>query len=67
MDANPTYIGSGVGAGLIVLGFFALLAQRIYIDSGTLTASEIEIPFLGKMKANFPALSASCSLEPLWC
>ena len=56
MDATPMFVGSCVGAGLIVLGFFALLAQKIYIDSGTLTPSEIEIPLLGKMKANFPAL-----------
>ena len=56
MDATPMFVGSCVGTGLIVLGFLALLAQKIYIDAGTLAPSEIEIPLLGKMKANFPAL-----------
>jgi len=41
----------------IILGFIALLTQKIYIDSETKqTATEIEIPFLGKLRTNIPAL-----------
>jgi hypothetical protein len=37
------------------LGFFALLKQKTYLDaSGTVTS--VEVPFVGKMHTNYPAL-----------
>ncbi len=56
MNDMPMYIASGIGVLLIVLGFVALLAQRIYLDSRTQSPIEIDLPLLGKMKANYPAL-----------
>lgn len=50
------YLVSGIGAILIILGFVALLTQRIYIDPQTNSPTEIEVPILGKMKSNYPAL-----------
>ncbi len=46
----------GMAALSIVLGFIALIMQKTYIDSDTSRPTEIAIPFLGKMKTNFPAL-----------
>lgn len=40
---------------LIILGFIALLAQKVYIDS-EMNPTEIELPILGKLKTNYPAL-----------
>jgi hypothetical protein len=56
MNDMPMYIAAGIGVLLIILGFVALLAQRIYFDPKTQTPIEIDIPILGKMKANYPAL-----------
>lgn len=55
-EITPMHVGSVIGVILFVLGFFALMAQRIYIDPQTNAPSEIEVPILGKMKANYPAL-----------
>lgn len=52
----PMYVASGIGVLLILLGFIALLKQRTYIDTRTKEPVEIEIPILGKMKTNYPAL-----------
>ena len=42
---------------LIVCGFIALLTQKIYIDKNTNSiVSEVEIPIVGKIKTNYPAL-----------
>jgi len=44
-------------AGLcFVLGFVALLMQKTYLDSTTHKPTEIELPMIGKLKTNFPAL-----------
>ena len=44
-------------AGLcFVLGFVALLKQKTYIDSQTNQPTEIELPFVGKLTTNYPAL-----------
>jgi hypothetical protein len=41
----------------IVLGFVALLCSKIYvIDNGTGKATEVDLPLVGKMKTNYPAL-----------
>lgn len=53
---EPMHVGAVIGGILILLGFFALVMQRIYIDPRTNAPSEIELPMLGKMKANYPAL-----------
>lgn len=46
-----------VAALSIILGFIALLTQKIYIDPDTKQpTTEIEIPFLGKLRTNIPAL-----------
>ena len=39
-----------------VLGFVALLMQKTYIDNKTHRPTEIELPMIGKLKTNFPAL-----------
>ncbi|MGH2508312.1 MAG: hypothetical protein ACRDHZ_13055, partial [Ktedonobacteraceae bacterium] len=53
---TPMLVGAAIGAILIFLGFIALLSQKIYIDHRTNKATEIDVPILGKMKANYPAL-----------
>ncbi len=40
----------------IVLGFIALLKQKIYLNPKTNAPVEIDVPILGKMKSNYPAL-----------
>lgn len=46
----------GLSALSLVFGFIALLAQKTYIDTNSQQQTEIEVPILGKMKTNFPAL-----------
>jgi len=41
----------------ILFGFVALLLQKTYLVSDTGRPIEIEIPFLGKFKTNYPALA----------
>jgi hypothetical protein len=42
---------------MIVLGFVALLKQKTYVDAATgAVPSEVEVPFFGKLKTNYPAL-----------
>lgn len=50
------FIMYGISSLLIILGFIALLTQKIYIDRETNQPTEIEIPFLGKLKTNVPAI-----------
>jgi hypothetical protein len=38
------------------LGFIALLKQKTYIDTATGAATTIDVPLVGKMQTNFPAL-----------
>ena len=39
------------------LGFVALLCTKIYVfDKGTNQATEVQMPLIGKMKTNYPAL-----------
>lgn len=40
----------------VILGFVALLNQKIYLDAQTREATEIDVPILGKMKTNYPSL-----------
>ncbi|MDH2407008.1 hypothetical protein QCM77_45420 [Bradyrhizobium sp. SSUT18] len=40
----------------LCLGFFALLRQHTYLDLKTSAPVDIELPILGRMKANYPAL-----------
>ncbi len=59
-DLNPNnlvLIGFGLSILATVLGFVALLTQRIYMDASTQKPVEFEIPLLGKMKSNYPALA----------
>jgi hypothetical protein len=46
----------GISISSIVLGFFALLRQKTYIDSATNQPVEVEIKTFGKLKTNYPAL-----------
>jgi hypothetical protein len=41
---------------LIILGFVALLKQKTYLDSATLQPVEIELPVVGRVKTNYPAI-----------
>jgi len=50
------YIMYSIALLSIIFGFLALLTQKKYFDRETNQLTEIEIPFLGKMKTNFPAL-----------
>lgn len=50
------YILYGISLIAIVLGFIALLKQKTYIDSKTKEITEISVPFVGKMKTNYPSL-----------
>ena len=42
---------------LIVLGFVALLKQKLYVDSETGQVTEVEVPLLGKLRTNAPAIA----------
>lgn len=46
----------GISTLTIILGFIALLTQKIYIDTNTKQQTQIDIPMVGKMKTNYPAL-----------
>lgn len=46
----------GISTLMIVLGFIALLTQRIYFDKETQKPIEMTLPLLGKVKTNYPAL-----------
>ena len=46
----------GIAVISIVLGFIALLKQKNYIDTQTKSVTDIEIPFLGRLKTNYPSL-----------
>ncbi|HTI11324.1 MAG TPA: hypothetical protein VL832_22280 [Puia sp.] len=46
----------GISTLLIILGFIALLKQKTYIDPETKQPTEVEVPVLGKLKTNYPAL-----------
>ncbi len=57
MDAMPMYVAFAIATLLIVLGFIALLTQKVYLDSTTQQPITIEVPFVGKMAANVPSLA----------
>lgn len=40
----------------IVLGFVALLTQRVYVDSATKETIHIDVPIFGKLRTNYPAV-----------
>jgi hypothetical protein len=40
----------------IILGFIALLSQKVYLDAATKQPTEVAVPLLGKIKTNYPAL-----------
>lgn len=40
----------------VILGFIALLSQKIYLDPKTQKPTEVKVPILGKMKSNYPSL-----------
>jgi hypothetical protein len=50
------FVMYGIALLSIILGFIALLTQKTYIDCETNQPTELEVPFLGKMKTNMPAL-----------
>lgn len=52
-----TLLGGGVLSFIsITLGFVALLKQKTYINEETQKPTEVELPFWGKMKTNYPSL-----------
>jgi hypothetical protein len=55
MDPSA-YMLFGIALLSIILGFIALLSQKIYLDPMTKQPTEVDIPFLGKLKSNYPAL-----------
>ena len=52
---EATYVVYFICALSIVLGFIALLTQKVYIDNKTNEPIDIEIPLLGKFRTNYPA------------
>ena len=50
------YIAFATAIASILLGFIALLTQKVYSDAKTQTPIEVEVPILGRMKGNYPAL-----------
>jgi hypothetical protein len=46
----------GISLIALVLGFFALLTQKFYVDAEGKQVTDVEIPLFGKMKTNAPAL-----------
>jgi hypothetical protein len=46
----------GLAAFCFLLGFIALLKQKTYVDSQTNRPTEVELPLVGKLKSNYPAL-----------
>ena len=55
MDATTLW-AMILGTLCIILGFIALLSSRIYIDKASNSSVEVEVPFFGKLKGNYPAL-----------
>jgi hypothetical protein len=53
---SSAYIIFGIAVLSIILGFIALLSQKIYIDPTTNQPTEVEVPIIGKIKSNYPAL-----------
>ena len=53
---ESAYILFGIALLSIILGFIALLRQKTYLDPTTKEPTEVEVPFLGKIKTNYPAL-----------
>ena len=53
---SSAYILFGIALLSIILGFVALLSQKVYLDATTKQPTEVQIPFLGKIKSNYPAL-----------
>ena len=41
---------------LIILGFIALIVQKVYINPENPQVSEIHLPLLGKLKTNYPSV-----------
>ena len=56
MDMASADVLYGISALCIVLGFIALLKQRLYIDERTQEPTAVELPLFGKLKTNYPAL-----------
>ncbi len=57
MINNLILLGGVILAVLSVfLGFIALLKQKTYVDQKTQEPTEVEVPFFGKMKTNYPSL-----------
>lgn len=54
MDLNLLILGFAILS--VILGFVALLSQKIYLDQHTQKATEIKVPIFGKMKSNYPSL-----------
>lgn len=55
---NPTVLCSFfIAITSIILGFIALLKQKTYLDAETSQPVDIEVPIIGRMKTNYPALA----------
>ena len=53
---NVTLLVLALAAFSFVLGFVALLSSRIYINPNTKAKLAVDLPILGKMQTNYPAL-----------
>ena len=50
------YISALTGSVMVFGGLWLIFKEKIYIDRETKTVTEVEIPFVGKLKTNVPAL-----------
>lgn len=50
------FLTYGIAVLLVILGFMALLKQKTYLDPQTNSPIEVEVPFAGKLRTNYPAL-----------
>ncbi len=58
---NPTSVMVLIFLGIfcllsLILGFIALIKQKIYVDQDNNSITHIELPILGKLSTNYPAL-----------
>lgn len=40
----------------VLLGFIALISQKIYVDAQKKSLTEVNVPILGRMRTNYPSL-----------
>ena len=55
-DSFALFGGGILSALSVMLGFIALVKQKTYIDQETQKPTDIEVPFFGRLRTNYPSL-----------